>query len=315
MASKVNKADILQSTHYGLEIYAHVLRQHYPDETVLRLSGRDCGLCRNPFASGDANLHIWIEKSNPGDATSEELARHHDNSGTIPDGDAFAFAQQHYHLSGDELLARLAQDLHLVINKRSEFWDNEPTPTETRCTPGPNFTFFRAPVSNTKPYKDITLYDAYLYIRGHKAQKRTEYLRGIKDSVQARRYKASVFDYCCFSGTFSRRSESALIQHSGLMCIDFDHLPYPEDLRQQLFFDRYFETQLVFHSPSGDGLKWVIPIDLSKCSHSEYFDAVSNYILKSYGVQIDKSGRDVCRACFLPHDDHAYLNPKYMTTK
>lgn len=315
MASKVNKADILQATHYGLEIYAHVLRQHYPDETVLRLSGRDCGLCRNPFASGDANLHIWIEKSIPGDATSEELARHHDNSGTIPDGDAFAFAQQHYHLSGDELLARLAQDLHLVINKRSEFWDDEPTPPVKRCTPGPKFTFFRAPVANTKPYKDITLFDAYLYLIGHHARKRTEYLRGIKDSAQARRYKASVFDYCCFSGTFSRRSESALIQHSGLMCIDFDHLPSPDDLRQQLLFDMYFDTQLMFRSPSGDGLKWVIPIDLSKCSHSEYFDAVSIYIHQNYGVQVDKSGRDVCRACFLPHDDHAYLNPKYMTTK
>ena len=108
-----NKAEILTVTNYGLNIYAHILRAHYPNEMVLHLIGRDCGLCRNPFANGEANLHIWIEKSNPDDATSDELARHHDTSGTIPDGDAFTFAEQYYHLSGDALLAKLEEAMHL----------------------------------------------------------------------------------------------------------------------------------------------------------------------------------------------------------
>ena len=97
------KIDILNATHYGLGIYAHILRVYYPNETVLHLVGRDCGLCRNPFANGESNLHIWIEKSNPDDPTSDECARHHDTSGTILDGDAFTFAEQHYHLTGDDL--------------------------------------------------------------------------------------------------------------------------------------------------------------------------------------------------------------------
>jgi hypothetical protein len=307
-----NKFKILSASHYGLDIYAHILRAYYPNETVLHLVGRDCGLCRNPFANGEANLHIWIEKSNPDDPTSDELARHHDTSGTIPDGDAFTFAEQHYHLSGDELLAKLAEDLHLGRKNESTKCEafNE---VNNEITEIPVFSFFRAPITNTTPYKTISLFEAYLYIIGKPAQKRTADLRAITDKTQASRFKSSSFDYCCFSGTFTKRNADGLIKHSGLMCIDFDHLPDPEGLRQQLLFDEYFDTQLMFRSPSGDGLKWIISVDLSEYSHSRYFEAVAKHILQSYGVQIDKSGSDVCRACFLPFDPHAFINPQYLS--
>ena len=301
-----NKGNILSATHYGLDIYAHIIRAHYPNETVLNLVGRDCGLCRNPFANGEANLHIWIEKSNPDDATSDELARHHDTSGTIPDGDAFTFAEQHYHLTGDDLLSKLSEDLHLCRKNESTYNDS----TEKEKTEIPIFSFFRAPITSTVPYKSITLFDAYLYIIGGYAKKRTAELRAMKDKAQARRFKASSFDYCCFSGTFSKRTEASLIKHSGLMCIDFDHLSDIEGLRQQLLFDEYFDTQLMFRSPSGDGLKWIINVELSSLKHGIYFDAVANYIQQTYSIPIDKSGRDVCRACFLPYDPNAYINPE-----
>lgn len=296
-----NKAFILGATHYGIGIYAHILRKYYPNDIVLHLVGRDCGLCRNPFANGETNLHIWIEKTNPDDPFSDELARHNDTSGTIPDGDAFTFAEQHYHLTGDELLATLAADMNL--NRQEEPGNDDDHYSESA------FSFFRAPISNTKPYKVITLFDAYLYIIGTPAQKHTDDLRAIKDKTQAKRFKSNCFDYCCFSGTFTQRSDAALIQHSGLMCIDFDHVSQLEGLRQQLLFDEYFDTQLLFRSPSGDGLKWIIPVKLGEYTHGKYFKAVFNYILKQYGIRIDKSGRDISRACFLPHDPHAYINP------
>lgn len=313
-----NKFEILSATQYGLGIYAHILREYYPNETVLHLVGRDCGLCRNPFANGEANLHIWIEKSNPDDPTSDELARHHDTSGTIPDGDAFTFAEQHYHLSGEALLTKLEEELHLCrkndSTKCEAFNEVNNDSTEKEKTEIPVFSFFLAPVTSITPYKSITLFDAYLYIIGKPAQKRTADLRAIKDKTQAKRFKSNCFDFCCFSGIFTKRNANALVQHSGLMCIDFDHMPDPEGLRQQLLFDEYFDTQLMFRSPSGDGLKWIISIDLSEYSHSEYFEAVAKHILQTYGVQIDKSGSDVCRACFLPYDPNAYINPEYLNS-
>ena len=307
------KFDLQNATHYGLGIYAHILRKYYPNETVLHLVGRDCGFCRNPFANGEPNLHIWIEKSNPDDSTSEECAQHHDTSGTIPDGDAFTFAEQHYHLTGDALLEKIAEELNIHTNDNPHKF--EITNVDKSVNEGsslPQFSFFRAPITTTKPYKTISLFEAYLYIIGKPAQKHTAELRAMTDMEQRKRYKNNHFDYCCFSGTFNKRKAEALIQHSGLMCIDFDHIPYPEDLRQRLLFDEYFDTQLIFRSPSGDGLKWVIPVDLSEYSHSEYFEAVSVHILQTYGFQIDKSGSDVCRACFLPYDPNAYINPEYL---
>ena len=300
-----NKHNILRATQYGLGIYAHILRKYYPGETVLHLVGRDCGLCRNPFANGEANLHIWIEKSDHDDPLSDELARHHDNSGTIPDGDAFSFAEQYYHLTGDELLVKLTVELRLQSNDETPDCE-QPIPYFPSF---PNFSFFHAPITNTKPYRSFTLLDAYRYLIGNKAKKCTEELRAITDKAQAKRFKANYFDYCCFSGSFSYHNDAGLIKHSGLICIDFDHLVNLEELRQKLLLDEYFDTQLLFRSPSGDGLKWVIAVDLGNYTHNDYFQAVAKYILDCYGVQIDMTGSNVSRACFMPYDPNAFINP------
>ena len=73
--------------------------------------------------------------------------------------------------------------------------------------------------------------------------------------------------------------------------------------------DDYFDTQLLFVSPSGDGLKWIIPIDTSQTPHSEYFTAVAKYVLQTYCIEVDKSGRDISRACFLAYDPNAFIHP------
>ena len=75
--------------------------------------------------------------------------------------------------------------------------------------------------------------------------------------------------------------------------------------------DEYFDTMLLFRSPSGDGLKWIIPTDLTECSHADFFRSVSAYIAETYRVSVDSSGKDVCRACFLPYDPGAYLSPDF----
>ena len=242
------------------------------------------------------------------DGGATEEARHKDLSNTIPDGDAFTFAEQHYHLSGDAILTELEEELHLCRKNDSTYNDS----TEKEKTEAPVFSFFRAPISNTLPHKSISLLDAYHYLIGHFARQRTHMLRGISDAQQARRFKANNFDYCCFSGIFSKRNDNALIRHSGLMCIDFDHLPDPDDLFRRLLLDDYFDTQLLFRSPSGDGLKWIIPIDLAEHTHGDYFQAVAAYILQRYSVKIDKSGRDISRACFLPYDPDTFINPELL---
>lgn len=315
----VSKEVILNKTHYGTTIYSHILREYYPDEVVMTITGRDCGLCRNPFNSNKETLHIWISKTDPTNVMSSEVACHEDTQNAIPAGDAFDFAGLHYKQSGDELLQTLNKEMNLHIGEKFDFYksrnnpDNQNNHSNHSSDIGVrHFSFFKAPVRNTIPHKSISLLDAYNYIVGDYAKQRTEKLRSIEDPKQARQFKASTFDYCTFSGMFQTRNDKALISHSGLLCIDFDHLQSVDLLRKQLLQDEYFDTQMLFVSPSGDGLKWIISIDTKQTTHSNYFAAVANYILQNYGVEVDKSGRDISRACFLPHDPQAFINPIYL---
>ena len=322
---EINKLAILSKTHYGIGIYAHILSLYYPNQTVLSLSGRTCLPTKNPFNADKPTLNIFIEKENIlGNAWDKEFARHEDAQNAIPAGDSFDFAELHYKQSGDELLQTLNKEMNLHIGEKFDFYKNRISNTEIQNQSNHNnqtnhssdivvrhFSFFKAPVRNTIPHKSISLLDAYNYIVGDYAKQRTEKLRGIKDQKQARQYKASTFDYCTFSGMFQTRNDKALISHSGLLCIDFDHLQSVDLLRNQLLRDEYFDTQMLFVSPSGDGLKWIISIDTKQSTHSNYFAAVANYIQQTYGVEVDKSGRDISRACFLPYDPMAYINPLY----
>ena len=95
------------------------------------------------------------------------------------------------------------------------------------------------------------------------------------------------------------------------MCLDFDHVTEPEALKQKLINHEYFDTELMFTSPSGDGVKWIISIDLRNWEHSRYFKSVANCIQATGLPPVDSSGSDMARSCFLPYDPQAYINPKY----
>lgn len=175
-----------------------------------------------------------------------------------------------------------------------------------------SFSYYAKPIFNTIPESQVTLLEIYNLIRSGTFSTVTNTLRGIADTKLARKYKSDHFTYVTFSGTFSKRSNDDLIRHSGLLTVDFDHIGDIMVLKERLLVDKYFETQLLFTSPSGEGLKWIIPIDPSIEFHHKYFDAVSNYVLAAYNLSIDPTGREVSRACFLPHDPEVYINPKYL---
>ena len=174
------------------------------------------------------------------------------------------------------------------------------------------FSFFSSPITNTKPSRDFTLLDAYNYIVGHQATHSTNSLRAITDISYARQYKARNFNYCTFSGTFTKRDDKALIKHSGLLCIDFDHLENIEEVKKTLLLDEYFETQLLFVSPSGDGLKWIVEINTNQATHQQWFQAISNYLMHTHSLEADPQCRNISRACFLPHDPFCYITPKLL---
>ncbi len=311
MASVLNKEAVISATHYGIKIYAHILRKEYPeDATLISVKGRDCGLVRNPFQDGNCSLKIWIEKTEPSITLSPEIARHHDLSGNIPDGDAIDFAALYYNQQGQQLLETLNREMWLNIGVTNYQYANAPARPIGR---GPRVSYFKAPISNTRPFMSMTVGEIYQIITSNNARTQTETLREYlkTDKKRARLYKAVNFDYATFCGEFSSRHNDRCIKTSGLLCLDFDHVEGLEGLFERLIEDPYFETALLFRSPSGDGLKWIIEAEPIKLSRTEYFKAIASYVRKTYSVEVDSSGKDLARACFIPYDPNAYINPNY----
>lgn len=175
------------------------------------------------------------------------------------------------------------------------------------------FTYFKAPVQNLKPYTSVTLHQVYKGITGDFWKTQTQRLRTLKKESDAKKYKAVRFDYVTFSGTFTQRRIEGLKEHSGLICLDFDNLGNSlAEIRKMLIADTQLPPALLFTSPSGNGLKLVLSIVMEEATHKVWFMAASNYFKATYGIEADKSGSDVSRACFLGWDPDAYINPKYL---
>ena len=188
-----------------------------------------------------------------------------------------------------------------------------------------HFSFFERPVKNVNPLKTINLKDVYDLIISDAYKANTNTLRSIHDNKKYGAYKASNFDYVTFNGTFSQRADSKLKSASSLFIIDIDHLGDKLELvRERIIQDKILQPQLVFISPSKDGLKIVVGIDSTLINHSlksktmefiwqpintyfatEYSDLITSTANTDY---IDRSGKDISRACFLCHDPLVFLN-------
>lgn len=305
---EITEKEVLARTHYGLNIYAHILRSFYPDDVVLHLSGKKCKPASNPFSGGAETLII---------ENQDWIFYYHDAGNPEFHGNPFDFATLYFKLSGPELLLKIDEELNLgIVNEKSFYHKAQihqsATPEPEKPTISiPRFSFFKRPVKNTFPEKEISLLKVFYLIKGDTFKSNTLAYRQIVDKEQAKRFKAENFDYVTFSGIFSKRSDKDLLRHSGLITIDFDHIPDLISLSQALLNDEYFETEMLFVSPSGDGIKWIIPIDLIKGTHQLFFSAIASYIRQTYQLEVDKSGKDISRACFLPYDPAVYINPKY----
>ena len=185
----------------------------------------------------------------------------------------------------------------------------------------PKFSFFNGPITNTRPNSSGTIADVYRGLTSNYYKEKTAQLRNTIDPAERRKAKKNL-DYVTFSGTFRQsRAKENLIQHSGYICIDLDHIEPPqiEVIKATLLKDKMLETQLLFISPSGNGLKWVVEVDLNICpDHETNYNGISYYLKNTYPdlltidiKTIDQNCKDVSRACFLCHDPEAYINPKY----
>lgn len=161
----------------------------------------------------------------------------------------------------------------------------------------------------------------YEYIVSGRARRATEELRSLPSSAsrQARQdFKLLNFEYATFSGEFSYRTASSLVVRSPFLTLDIDHLGSmveARELQRELCCDVMVETDLCFVSPSGNGVKWVVTLPewTDDMLFRDQFEVMRRYVGFAYGVDPDRSGSDVCRACFLPYDPECFVNSRFIS--
>ena len=110
----------------------------------------------------------------------------------------------------------------------------------------------------------------------------------------------------CFSGKFNKRSDSAIIEHSGLICLDFDGYTKQKELlqdKENLSKSKYVYS--VFISPSGNGLKALVKIPADPENHTNYFNSLEKHFNSPY---FDKTSKNLSRVCYESYDPLIHIN-------
>lgn len=109
------------------------------------------------------------------------------------------------------------------------------------------------------------------------------------------------------SGTFSNRSESGLIDHSGLIQFDIDSKDNPGDMNElKTKIQQIPNVAYLSFSTSGRGLWGLIPIQYKK-HHKSHFRAIQQ-AFQNAGVTIDPAPSNVASFRFTSYDSEPYYN-------
>lgn len=134
---------------------------------------------------------------------------------------------------------------------------------------------------------------------GAKCKAKVEELRNCPDEDLQQELKKNL-PCVCFSGTFAKRFDNDLLQHSGFIVLDFDKV---DDLGTKAAEIREkIDPYSIWVSPRGNGLKCLVKIADGK-KHREHFSA-----LKEIFPDVDNSGVNESRVCYESYDPNIYIN-------
>lgn len=180
----------------------------------------------------------------------------------------------------------------------------------------------------------------------------TQMLRALPEPPEAddvrREMKSTRLPFVTPCGVFRRRRSDEVVELSGLLVLDIDHLDSLEEacrVRDELFSDECLRALLAFVSPGGLGVKLLVPwvteapfraigrLNLSEfVNHGwqptafnlhtvseqtlygmDYLNTVAQLgcvrSLTKKQLECDFTGKDVSRACFLGYDPGAKYRP------
>jgi hypothetical protein len=170
------------------------------------------------------------------------------------------------------------------------------------------FSYFKAPITNTTPFREITIEEYYNLIKSDEWEEIMLNLR--KNSSQKNLIKNKRLDFIIPSGTFQYREKGGLIFLSNLICWDLDNLENLEEIKKNLSTDE--KTLLIHVSPSGKGLKLFSKFNnLTVDNYGDCWDFGKSYFSEKYSIGLknfDTQTKDISRACYVSWDKEAYYN-------
>jgi len=110
----------------------------------------------------------------------------------------------------------------------------------------------------------------------------------------------------CFSGTFTKRQDASITEHSGLICLDFDGYDKQKDLlsdKKSLSESKY--SYAVFISPSGQGLKVLVKVPADIDNHKNFFNSLHKHYNNPH---FDTTSKNISRVCYESHDPLIHIN-------
>ena len=164
-------------------------------------------------------------------------------------------------------------------------------------------------VKETKDGKYIAVEKALLRIKEGNSKAKVYLIQGQKSKAEKTKIKATL-PSVCFSGKFSERKDNCLLEHSGFVVLDFDHLKNLTQKKKEICEDEY--TYACWVSPSGEGLKVLVQIPKEKENHEAYYLA----LIDKY-PELDSTSKNLSRVCYESFDSEIYINKdsKVWTTK
>ena len=108
----------------------------------------------------------------------------------------------------------------------------------------------------TEPFY-LTIDKALERIKSGKSKQMVTDIRTTQDKDKASELKKNL-PSICFSGKFTERKDECLVEHSGYLILDFDHVEDIDYKKHEVF--KYEFVKAAWVSPSGNGVKALVKI-------------------------------------------------------
>tara|TARA_R100001510_G_scaffold57442_1_gene65531 strand:- start:545 stop:2932 length:2388 start_codon:yes stop_codon:yes gene_type:complete len=165
-------------------------------------------------------------------------------------------------------------------------------------------TIFKDIKDTSQPfYRDVSV--VLKRIEDGSSKELVKEIRKTKDKEERNNLKKRL-PAICFSGKFNKRNDSSLIEHSGLICLDFDGYKLNKEMLQEkerLSKNKFIYS--VFISPSGKGLKALVKIPPNVDNHKSYFNSLQKHINSPH---FDTTSKNVSRVCYESYDPLIYIS-------